>query len=703
MPPSLSNKRIPRKPIAKKAKVKDSSNSSLLPDPEKGSTGKRHRNSCSSIYARCFEDWWLWELLSAILGVAAMVAMYILLSRYNNQRLPQWGSVFGADINLNAVLSLLGLVIKSTLMLAVLECIGQLKWTWYQGKFRNLEDFHIFDDASRGPLGALQMLYKVPRAHLATIGALLSLLSLGLDPFIQQTVQYKSIQVENSTSIALLPVVHDWTDLNLQTESGLPPSKRPSYGIVSTVISAFLEYGDNPQPNLSDVAPTCPTGNCTWSSQVSLGVCGKAADVTSSLKTTKAAPVEEGIGGAFNASLPFDGLKLAIGEEGSDYVLGMFTDFIPSAPSISSFVPDYVINGSNGIALPEMLNPLMHGWIIWQAGPPTGLMGSFAGRKDAQAIEYALEWCARTYDIVVKDGNATVKLSPPESQVPYGKFETVKNDDSTILAAQALEPRPGIFTPNLTVDYDTHFAFVDWLQGLSGTVGMSYAHGVTWPETKEGDGGSTTSTSVDSSLFLSVYNMLQGGASNSSLGGFVPMLDNLGVSMANRMRLLSPTAIPGTSYTSSTHVRVRWPWLALPLLFTLLSIFFFAATVLHQQFSKTYVWKSDGNAVLYALSGGMGRKTEMEGWSGGRFARLERVGRDGEAQREEGRGEKGWRLVVREKSEEQVGGSKDKQRRQGQGQGQTQVQAQPQMARPRQQEQQEQNAWLARQPQSQMR
>ena len=98
-----------------------------------------------------------------MLGVAAMVSMSAVLLRYDGQSLPSWGTLFGADINLNAVLSLLGLVIKSSLMLAVVECISQLKWTWFAGKeHQPLEDLHTFDNASRGPMGALQLLLKKP-------------------------------------------------------------------------------------------------------------------------------------------------------------------------------------------------------------------------------------------------------------------------------------------------------------------------------------------------------------------------------------------------------------------------------------------------------------------------------------------------------------------------------------------------------------
>lgn len=364
---------------------------------------------------------------------------------------------------------------------------------------------------------------------MAFVGALLSLLSLALDPFIQQTVQYKSIRVENATSNALLQTVQDWKD-DVRETSSMPPTYDPSFSIVSTATSAFFAYGKSPDAKLSDVAPTCPTGNCTWPAEVSLAVCATSANVTSSLKLTE--PNEEG---AFNVSLPFQGLELTTGGRDFDSVFTMFTDSFPSVPKArDQFTPDYRINGSNSIAMPETLNPLMHGWIIWQAGWPTD-EGGFEGKQDAHAIEFALEWCGQTLNTAVTNGNPSISLSAPDLQISYSRFETAGDpyDEGTILSAQPLQSIGNVFSPTLTVNAQSHFALANWLQTLKGSVQLNYFHGVITESSGDSQSGSAASSS-DANIPLSVYDMLKNTSSDPFLGGFKPMLDNLATSVTNR-------------------------------------------------------------------------------------------------------------------------------------------------------------------------
>ena len=43
-------------------------------------------------------------------------------------------------------------------MIPVIECISQLKWLWFVDRYRILADFDVFDRASRGSWGSLQLL-----------------------------------------------------------------------------------------------------------------------------------------------------------------------------------------------------------------------------------------------------------------------------------------------------------------------------------------------------------------------------------------------------------------------------------------------------------------------------------------------------------------------------------------------------------------
>jgi hypothetical protein len=62
---------------------------------------------------------------------------------------------------LNAIISILATAAKGALLLPVAEAISQHKWLWFRRSQRKLQDIETFDNASRGPWGALTMLLKI--------------------------------------------------------------------------------------------------------------------------------------------------------------------------------------------------------------------------------------------------------------------------------------------------------------------------------------------------------------------------------------------------------------------------------------------------------------------------------------------------------------------------------------------------------------
>jgi len=80
------------------------------------------------------------------------------------------------------------------MVFAVAESISQLKWLWFR-KPRTLHDIEIFDDASRGPMGALRLVFKMQARRLAAVGGLVTVLSVVMEPFTQQVVAYRQREV----------------------------------------------------------------------------------------------------------------------------------------------------------------------------------------------------------------------------------------------------------------------------------------------------------------------------------------------------------------------------------------------------------------------------------------------------------------------------------------------------------------------------
>ena len=108
-----------------------------------------------SRYARVFTNWWLWEIVSWLLSAAALVSIAIVLRVYDGKLLPRWP----LGLTLNAFISLFSTLSRIAMIYPVAEALGQLKWIWINHGAKMI-DLDAFDGATRGPRGALDLLYR---------------------------------------------------------------------------------------------------------------------------------------------------------------------------------------------------------------------------------------------------------------------------------------------------------------------------------------------------------------------------------------------------------------------------------------------------------------------------------------------------------------------------------------------------------------
>lgn len=189
-------------------------------------------------------------------------------------------------ISLKAVVSVLATIPKSALLFMVAACICQPKWPWYHIQ-RNLNDLQLLDDASRGPLGSIKLLFTRIIQSITSIGALITVLTLALDPFLQQLISY--------------PIKEIYTDSTLASVSRATSFKIYSYdGPFAAAINAGI-WTDPPIQT-----PTCPTGNCTWPGYTSMVLCSRCGKVTEHavLKDCDIEAYNPAIGDATSAILP---------------------------------------------------------------------------------------------------------------------------------------------------------------------------------------------------------------------------------------------------------------------------------------------------------------------------------------------------------------------------------------------------------------
>ena len=101
-----------------------------------------------------FVDWWMGELLAIFSSTITLLAIIVILCKYNDRPPPAWPH----DVPLNFIVATLATVSKSSLLLTMASAIGQFKWLWMSLEQRRLQDLQAFDEATRGPLGASKLL-----------------------------------------------------------------------------------------------------------------------------------------------------------------------------------------------------------------------------------------------------------------------------------------------------------------------------------------------------------------------------------------------------------------------------------------------------------------------------------------------------------------------------------------------------------------
>jgi len=219
--------------------------------------------------AHILKDWWL-ESGACFLLLGALVAVIATLYPHQGKPLPQWPY----RISVNTLVSIHLAVLKGNVLLVTAEGLGQLKWRWLQNN-RPLEDLSKYDQATRGPLGALILLWRLrQRLPLSSAGTLVALLILAVDPFTQQIIHYYDCSVSIDSLQGTIPRTNVYLQRNFN----------------QSFSNSWIEPGLQAAINSGVVSPSgrvnakCATGNCTFNNEHStVGYCSSCTDITEHL------------------------------------------------------------------------------------------------------------------------------------------------------------------------------------------------------------------------------------------------------------------------------------------------------------------------------------------------------------------------------------------------------------------------------------
>ncbi|KAJ5245478.1 hypothetical protein N7489_005574 [Penicillium chrysogenum] len=141
-----------------------------------------------------------------------------------------------------------------------------------------MADMQEFDTASRGPYGALLLIWRLRARHFATLGCLAVILALGFDPFTQNLIHHEqkmvldptqSVQVGNATT-------YSRSGSRASNVMGVDPALK------SNVYESF--FNRNRQKPWAIPQYFCSSGNCTWDAITSLEARALCANITEHLE-----------------------------------------------------------------------------------------------------------------------------------------------------------------------------------------------------------------------------------------------------------------------------------------------------------------------------------------------------------------------------------------------------------------------------------
>ncbi|KAL8698398.1 MAG: hypothetical protein Q9224_001869 [Gallowayella concinna] len=591
---------------------------------------KSRRSRLSSTYAKYVTDWWLLEILSIALGIAIFVALCSVLRHYDGKPVRPTISILGGNITLNTLVSILSTISKAALLFTVSGCISQSKWSWYLNQQKPLGELSVFDEASRGAWGALQLIVKInircgtdPIAfnfsgsadpndsQIASVGALLIIGGLAVVPLSQQLVHYIPQDVPGNLGSATIPAALTWTGSTQDSSvlvGGVPTPPLPMKGAIQNGL-----FSQNSL--IPDLTPKCSTGNCTWPSYRSLAICARSANVTSHLKMREVSVEGPHPGQGEVTEQQWYLSQSHWIRSSANILLGMRS--VAPITSTSSYSTSSDSTGSNqdqseadsldfsnSIAFKDSALPVADVFMIYANDR------DFSSSNPFSATEFILEWCVQNFTTNVVNGTFTT-----QRQESFRDFS--KPDPTERTALLTATPNDGDGR-TYTVDPGTHDSlqtyFLNLIQGNVTLINLPGA-------------SKSASNDVSEALFQpfdifgqknnEMDRVLGRGAGISSLQR---ILDNTATGMTNMIRLddniINSTAsepVPGFANTTQIVVQVQWSWIAALSILVAGTAFFFLATLIASSGrQKSAVWKSSTLPLLKALD----RELHTDGFSG---------------------------------------------------------------------------------------
>ncbi|KAK0662518.1 hypothetical protein QBC41DRAFT_359614 [Cercophora samala] len=156
----------------------------------------------------------------------------------------------------------------------LVQALAQQRWNWFKIP-RSLDDFRVFDEASKGPWGSVLLMIRMKGRPLGIISCLVLITSIATSTLTQSVVTYPS---------RMVPVIGNDTAVVKKVDEFYYISGFRANGRLFPFQQALRSSGSvTPTQLLPYLPPTCRTSECTWPEFNTMAVCVNMTNVTSLL------------------------------------------------------------------------------------------------------------------------------------------------------------------------------------------------------------------------------------------------------------------------------------------------------------------------------------------------------------------------------------------------------------------------------------
>ncbi|GIK02028.1 hypothetical protein Aspvir_006071 [Aspergillus viridinutans] len=555
---------------------------SLAVVDEKDERGDKRKSTWAGL-----SDWFVWEILAAILSAATLITLVVVLAKFDGKPQPAW-----EHISLNSVIPWLSTISKACIIFAVSEALGQLKWVWFAQKTQPMLNLRTFDSASRGFYGSAELIWTLRCRHFAIWGGLAVILALGFDPFTQNLIHYYPNMVEDASQQALLANASSYDTVG-------PPTAHAALVWVDPVLKAnvynSLLNNDQSRP-WSIPQYACSSSNCTWDPIAALEARAVCSSVTGYLAMSCDSKVPENLTYA--------------GQPNCTIMLPSNTTawFIPyqyeyASISIAAVLPDQALVYKNATLPPiQMIAP-------YDFDPSV----ESPGEGKWQAMECSIESIVRSFQATVRDnvyreetlGVWTEGFFPWEknwTNVPTGLYLEPPWGSDFGISPRSRFTLGSSAIMGITDFFNSRFFGQFFLQTLNSVVFKTREPAIYAPSDfiQAMSLGNITGCDVRSveKLECAMKNVAQAMSKTFRDSAYVGA--NSDLSRANMT--------VGRAMTSVSYVQVRWAWIVLPALVWVLGAGTLAGTIWKTRRAQVPKWKNDPIPLLFLYQDGVDKR-----------------------------------------------------------------------------------------------